>query len=442
MLAFGILLLLLLSLTPYTMGWGHNWKQVVDRVMVSTETATARPEEPAAAQPASTPPFDAAVWYASRGEAPEAHGLLIESLDGTRVYASHNADEAFNPASLIKLSTTLVALRRLGADYRFHTRVLADGAIDGSGNFKGELTVIGDDPTFGDVGANLIANELRARGVKKLTGQLNVSSDFSFNFSESPEKSAEYLAKAMRLGNPKTGVVEEPAADAPLLLTLNSYPLHDVLLYMNARSSNFIAERVGGMVGGSQSVERFLIDEVKLPPTEVSIERVSGREHNRMTPRGLLKVIRALLEEIKRQGLEVTDIMPVASDDAGTLRRRFTGTDLEGAVVGKTGTLTPEVDGGMASIAGLVYTEAGEPLLFAILDQGNRIGDNRQMEDQLLAEVCNTVARPRSIGGPTPRPLLPSADLQLQPEAAATLKPQEEEKSPPREKSAPRKPAR
>jgi D-alanyl-D-alanine carboxypeptidase/D-alanyl-D-alanine-endopeptidase (penicillin-binding protein 4) len=130
-----------------------------------------------------------------------------------------------------------------------------------------------------------------------------------------------------------------------------------------------------------------------------------------MTPRELLIVLRALVDEAKRQGLEPSDIMPVASDDSGTLRRRLAGTGLEGAVVAKTGTLTAEVDGGMASLAGIVYTQDQGPILFAILDQGNRIWDNRQLEDQLLTEVVTANATPQVIAAPTPRRLLPGANV-------------------------------
>jgi D-alanyl-D-alanine carboxypeptidase/D-alanyl-D-alanine-endopeptidase (penicillin-binding protein 4) len=180
---------------------------------------------------------------------------------------------------------------------------------------------------------------------------------------------------------------------------------------MNARSSNFIADKIGALIGGAPGVQQFLIDELKLPADNVTIATVSGREHNRLTPRDLLRVIRALIEEAKRQGLEPSDIMPVASDDAGTLRRRLAGTGLEGAVVAKTGTLTAEVDGGMASLAGIVYTQDQGPVLFAILDQGNQISDNRQLEDQLLGEVVTANATPQVIAGPTPRRLLPSTNV-------------------------------
>ena len=361
------------------------------------------------AKPAQAKPsFDAASWYSARGEAPEAHGVLVETLDGQHVLASLNADATFNPASLLKLATSLTALRKLGANYRFQTSVFVEGEGSAKGAAQARLYVKGNDPTFGDAGANLIANELKRRGIEHLS-EVVVSPEFCFNFSDKPDESATRLAKVLKLGNPKTDVADE--AGGQLLLTINSNPLSDVLLYMNARSSNFMAERIGALIGGADGVERFLVDELKLVPEQVTIATVSGREHNRLTPRELLTVIRALIEEAKRQGLEPADIMAVASDDAGTLRRRLAGTGLEGAVVAKTGTLTSEVDGGMASLAGIVYTQDRGIILFAIMDQGNRIWDNRQLEDQLLAEVITSQATPQVIASPTPRRLLPAANV-------------------------------
>ena len=354
------------------------------------------------------PSFGAAEWYLARNESPETHGLLIETLDGKRTLASLNADVTFNPASLVKLATSLLALKKLGANYRFQTRVLLDEQLDAKSQVQGKLYIHGNDPTFGDAGANLIGKELRARGIERLS-EIVVSPGFNFNFSNSPEESAGRLVKALKLGNPKTLIANETGGQ--LLTIVNSNPLSDVLLYMNARSSNFIADKVGALIGGAPGVRQFLVDELKLQGDFVTIATVSGREHNRMTARDLVAVIRALIEEAKRQGLEPSDIMPVASDDAGTLRRRLAGTELEGAVVAKTGTLTAEVDGGMASIAGIVYTQDQGLVLFVILDQGNRIAENRQLEDELLTEVITANATPQVVAGPTPRRLLPAASV-------------------------------
>jgi D-alanyl-D-alanine carboxypeptidase/D-alanyl-D-alanine-endopeptidase (penicillin-binding protein 4) len=281
--------------------------------------------------------------------------------------------------------------------------VFATGEVDKTGVLRGRLYVKGSDPTFGDAGAAMIAKALRERGVKRVSDGISVSPDFCFNFSESPQESGARLGKALHLGNAPVEIEGALPTGNESLLTVESYPLRDVLLYMNARSSNFIAEHIGALVGGAIGVQQYLIDELKLPAGDVTIERTSGREHNRMTPRGLLTVVRALVDETKRQGLQPEDILAVASDDKGTLRRRLSGTSLEGAVVGKTGTLTQEVDGGMASLAGIVYTQDAGTIVFAILDQGNKIADNRQMEDQLLTEVVTSQAMPRVVASPTPR---------------------------------------
>jgi D-alanyl-D-alanine carboxypeptidase/D-alanyl-D-alanine-endopeptidase (penicillin-binding protein 4) len=404
MIAAGLVVISVLTYIPH-----HIRARVVveNAAALVTNTEIASEEAPKTSTE-EKPSFDAAQWYQARNEAPETHGVLIETLDGKRTLASLNADVTFNPASLVKLSTSLLALKKLGANYRFQTRVLMDGKVDAKDMLQGRLYVQGNDPTFGDAGANLIAKELHARGIERLS-EVVVSPEFNFNFSNSPEESAGRLVKVLKLGNPKTLVADEQSGQ--LLTIVNSNPLSDILLYMNARSSNFIADKIGALIGGAPGVRQFLVDELKLQPDFVTIATVSGREHNRLTPRDLLTVIRALIEEAKRQGLEPADIMPVASDDAGTLRRRLAGTGLEGAVVAKTGTLTAEVDGGMASLAGIVYTQDKGLVLFAILDQGNRIWDNRQLEDQLLTEVITANATPQVVAGPTPRRLLPATNV-------------------------------
>ncbi len=410
MLAAGLCVLAILSFIPFAISksWLYVERNPNANASHSQTSSQARQIKLANARPT----FDAAAWYAERGEAPETHGVLIETFDGERVFASHNADEVFNPASLIKLSTSFVALRKLGADFHFQTKVFLDGEVDRSGVLRGSLYLSGNDPTFGDYGAALVAEELTRRGVKRIGDSIKVSPDFIFNFSETPDDSAQKLVKVLKLGNPSVEVAEQPQS-APVLI-INSNPLSEILLYMNARSSNFIAERVGALIGGPEGMKQFLVSELKLPPDQVTIERASGREHNRMTPRGLLTIVRALVEEAQRQNLEPTDIMPVANDDSGTLRRRFEGTGLEGAVVGKTGTLTSEVDGGMASLAGIVYTQDQGVIVFAILDQGNQIAGNRLLEDQLLTDVINSQAKPRVVASPTPRRLLPSTGLRVE----------------------------
>lgn len=410
-LALGTIVVAVLAFVPYTLTLA---KRAGDRVADSAVAALTNAPDPTFEAVMNRPPepqFDVATWYGARGEEPERHGVLIESFDGRHVFATHNADTTYNPASLVKLATTLVALKQLGKDYRFETRVYAAGQIDAKRTLHGDLYLAGNDPSFGDMSAQALARELKARGIERVQGQLLVSPRFSFNVSEKSEDSAKYAAQAMQLKPKGTGVAEQ-ATGTPLFV-LRSYPLRDILLYMNAHSVNFIAHRLGDLLGGADGVARAVREQLKLPPDEVQLETTSGLFNNRMSPRGLVAVLHALIDEAQRQELKPEDILPVASCDAGTLRRRMEGTGFEGAVVGKTGTLTQQ-DGGMSNLGGLVYTQDEGVVLFVILAQGQRIWDNKQMADQLLAEVLHEhpaayVFQPNEAR----RELLPQADLQI-----------------------------
>ena len=378
-----------------------------------TRAAVAEVQRPLA------PQFDVALWYGARGEEPEKHGVLVESLDGKQAFASHNADTPFNPASLLKLSTSLFALRRLGAEHRFTTQVLLDGALDAGGTLQGDLYLDGNDPSFNDTTATLLARELKARGVKRVKGKILVTPGFSFNLSESAEDSAKFAARVMKLGESSTGAAEQARGQASL--TIESNPLRQVLLYMNAHSVNFIADRIGNQLGGPDALAQFLRTELKVPAEQISLQSCSGLYENRMTPRVLLGVLRALNDETRRQNLQPDDVLPVASCDAGTLRRRMAGTGYEGAVVGKTGTLTT-TDGGMSNLSGLVYTKDEGVILFAILSQGRSIWNNKQMTDELLAEVVHE-HQPACVADPlqTRRQLLPPSEIRIETADGGTL---------------------
>ena len=412
MMLIGAAAILALTFAPYAlMKDARRAAAAYIQVPFGQATSTVR----ASAVPAPTPPpapaFDVEGWYAGRGDDPARHALLVQSVDGRHTLAEHNPDASYNPASLVKLSTSLVALRKLGKDFRFETRFFIEGEVDNSGVLRGRLAVAGNDPTFGDFHATLVAKKLAERGVKKFEGELAVSPDFAFNFTNKPEEAAERLAKVVKL-TPKTfAVADAPAAD-PAFAVL-SYPLRDILLYMNAHSSNFVAERLGALVGGPEGIRAYLVNELKLPPEQVTLATASGLEINRMTPRGLVAVIRALDDEVRRQGLELVDIMAVASGDYGTLRRRMVGTPLESAVVAKTGTLVND-DGGMASLGGVVYTQKYGKVYFVVLNQGSRVAESRQLTDQLLAEITLSQDIPAPIPKPEkPRHQLESTDLEV-----------------------------
>jgi D-alanyl-D-alanine carboxypeptidase/D-alanyl-D-alanine-endopeptidase (penicillin-binding protein 4) len=413
MLLIGVAIITALTFTPYALlSRARTAVAAYAHINADSVSLGDSPVAVSTPTPAPTPSFDVVRWYTERGDDPARHGVLVEPCGGGGAsLAEDNPDVGFNPASLVKLSTSLTALTKLGKDYRFETKVYLDGNVDKSGTLRGRLVVAGFDPTFGDFNAALISKKLAERGVKKFDEEMVVTPDFVFNFSGKPDESAERLAKALKL-TPKTYTIGDAPQGEPAF-SVQSYPLSDILLYMNAHSSNFVAERLGALVGGPEGVRSFLINEVKLPPEQVYLSTTSGLEINRLTPRGLLAVVRALDAEAQRQGLQLADIMAVASDDYGTLRRRMVGTPLEGAVVAKTGTLVHD-DGGMASLGGVVYTQRLGKVCFVLLNQGSSVAENRQITDQLLTEIILSQDAPAPIPKPEkPRHMLESTDLEV-----------------------------
>ena len=411
LVACGLIAAGVLTSIPYTLTLakraGHDVADAVQTTLAAgpTPTLAELPPPPALA-------FDVALWYGSRVEEPERQGVLVQTTEVRQVFASHNADTTFNPASLIKLATSLVALRHLGPEFRFETSVYADGIVDKAGTLAGSVYLVGNDPSFTDYGAHRVAEELRARGVKRVRDRVAVAPGFSFNYSESAEDSAKFAASVMKLRQKETGVEGQPRGQ--LWFTLRSNPLREILLYMNAHSINFVADRLGNYLGGPAEVTRFLVQELKLPPDQVRLETCSGLYNNRMTPRGLIAVVRALGEELSRHGLRPEDVLPVVGSDWGTLRRRLEGSGLEGSAVGKTGTLTT-TDGGMSNLAGVVFTQDAGPVLFVIMAQGNRIWEHKQMADQLLAEVLRGHQPAPLMAANARRQLLPPDNLLVEP---------------------------
>jgi dihydroorotase/N-acyl-D-amino-acid deacylase len=69
-------------------------------------------------------------------------GIEFYSLDAGKVIYAVNADKLFVPASTTKILTEGTLLAKLGADYRFRTRVYRTGPIDSKGKLKGDLILV------------------------------------------------------------------------------------------------------------------------------------------------------------------------------------------------------------------------------------------------------------------------------------------------------------
>jgi D-alanyl-D-alanine carboxypeptidase/D-alanyl-D-alanine-endopeptidase (penicillin-binding protein 4) len=357
-------------------------------------------------------------------------GVLVETLDGRRV-AAQNELEWFNPASAVKLATALVALRTFGPKHRFGTGVWTDGNYDkASGTVSGNIYISGRDPSLHYENAVEIARQLNALGVRTVTGNLVVSPNFTLNFNWSAARSAEHFYdtldaqlrsseatrawvsarsamgdKTVLPGPPSVAVLGDifvgpVVPGARLLMTHNSSVLTDILKVLLCYSNNFMAERLGETLGGVSSVERQLIASLGLSEDQIRLASLSGLGVNRVTPSAMMKILRALRQEVQKSGLAFSDIMPVAGIDPGTLEDRFINPPWRGSVIAKTGTLI-RTDGGTSSLVGQMRTAGGDILLFVIMNQKGNVSRFRENQDSFVMQVFS------SWGGPKPFDYVP-----------------------------------
>lgn len=345
---------------------------------------------------------------------PGASGVLVETLSGKPVIDSYS-DYSFNPASNVKLATAYAVLKVFGPAFRFQTSVWTDGVVDEeTGTLIGNLYVSGRDPMFNFAHAITVANELNRMGVRAVSGDLIVTDSFSLNQSNSPLASAvslhsamvaskrsaqavkawdTYLLYAGKLGQnpiPNVDFGGLPFSHAlpsklSLLFTHESVPLREILKVTLCYSSNSLAEKLGDMVGGPYAVANLVRQGVGVPAEEFSIQTSSGLGVNRVTPRAMMKLLRALRSDLERYQMTYADIMPVAGIDEGTLAGRFAVGLVRGSVVGKTGTLG-NTDAGVSSLSGEISTAKG-PVLFVIFNQRGSVPRFRNFQNFYISVI-------------------------------------------------------
>lgn len=258
-----------------------------------------------------------------------------------------------------------------------------------------------------------VANELNRLGVREISGDLIVTDNFAMNFSTQAQASGNALQSVMNstkrsagavrawqnyLTNSKKVVTTIPGVtmtggvyvqslptNVKLLFSHESAPMREILKTTLCYSNNFLAERLGDMIGGAYAVARVVQLNAQIAPEEFYIQTSSGLGNNRVTPRAMMKLLRALRSDLERSKMNFTDIMPVAGIDKGTLEGRFDTDFAKGSVVGKTGTLG-NTDGGVSSLAGEVQTKNGK-LLFVVFNQRGGVNRFRAFQNSLISLI-------------------------------------------------------
>jgi D-alanyl-D-alanine carboxypeptidase/D-alanyl-D-alanine-endopeptidase (penicillin-binding protein 4) len=353
------------------------------------------------------------ILVAVSGMAADRDRLLYhaETLDG-RVLSSHGADVLFNPASVVKVGTSLWALDRYGPEYRFRTVFGVEGSWSkASGQLDGELVVEGwGDPDFQVENVFLVAQRLNQIGLKKVNGSLRVDGVFWLGWENgverrvvAPRDRANLMGRRLRAAldprrwstttrasweafctrrgcdpadPPRVEIVGPvrpglPDGWSPIVLHLSN-PLPVVLRRFDVYSNNDIV-RIAEVLGGPDALEEFLERRLQVTSDAVDISTASGERRNRITARTAVILLRVFAESLAGFGLSPQDVLPVIGCDPGSTKRKFprlAGPQHVGSIAVKTGTLTT-TDGGVAVLAGYFQTPKSELVLFCVAAPGS-----------------------------------------------------------------------
>ena len=339
--------------------------------------------------------------------APARSAAVAIDLATGSVLFTQNSALSLAPASNEKLPLTYAALTTLGPTFRIETDVLGEGTQDGT-TFDGTLVLRGGgDPTLSTAGLRSLAAQVRAYGVRRVTGGIVADESYfdsrrmvagwkaSFYIQESPPLSALVVnrgrvggyvtrtpalaaATAFRDALRTAGVAV--AGDVKLghvgdfsipIAQIESPTLASIIRFMDRESDNFTAElllkQLGAVVfdrgtsaAGATAVMQAL--------TEASVPLAGGRivdgsglsRLDRLTANAVAAILRAAWNDPAVRPAFVASL-PVAGIN-GTLQDRLRAPVTRGRVLAKTGTTSDA-----SALSGYVTTK----YIFAVLQNGH-----------------------------------------------------------------------
>jgi len=110
---------------------------------------------------------------------PSRIGVFVQTTEkNPQVLSNIDGDRYFVPASNIKLFTTAIALKVLGADYQFTTRLVSQTLPNAQGELENGLWILASgDPSFkSSIGLKSLVSQLKSQGVKKINRGIWASS--------------------------------------------------------------------------------------------------------------------------------------------------------------------------------------------------------------------------------------------------------------------------
>jgi D-alanyl-D-alanine carboxypeptidase/D-alanyl-D-alanine-endopeptidase (penicillin-binding protein 4) len=364
---------------------------------------------------------------AVRGAPPASSGAVAVDLLTGRTLFARNPDLPLAPASNEKLVVAFSALTELGPSYHFHTAVLSDGQPV-AGTWEGDIVLKGfGDPTLSSAGLKKLALQLKAQGIRRITGRIVGDESWfdtkrtapgwkrGFFLNESPPLSAlvvdgdfydhhlalqpaiaaagrfRQMLRAVGISSGPVALGRAPA-DANILAEVESSPLDTVIKHMDLTSDNFVAEMVvkeiGAETGGAGTTAAGLrvaladLGSAEVPVTGVKLYDGSGLSlDDRLTANTIASLLLVIWRDPKLR-TPIFDSLPVAGE-SGTLHDRMQYRPARGAVRAKTGTTDLAT-----ALSGYVRRQYA----FSVLDNGYPVSwtASRRAQDRFAMTLAKT----------------------------------------------------
>jgi serine-type D-Ala-D-Ala carboxypeptidase/endopeptidase (penicillin-binding protein 4) len=426
----------LMRISPINQGFGwlvrsSRWAAIAFSLATlsggcqKTSPSAVAPSIPPPSQPSPQPPLIATVLIPSAAEFKPAIAAFVGGtaassttkaqgvwLQNDRdLLADYQGTVPLSAASLTKAATSLAALETLGPNYRFQTKVGFTGAVQ-NGTLKGDLVIQGgQNPFFVWEDAIALGNVLTQQGIRQIEGNLVIQGPFYMNYETqaatvgatlrqgldasqwSPEVLQQYQTLSATTPKPQIAIkgnvvpVSSTPAQTQWIAAHRSLPLASLLKKMNRYSNNPMADMIANSVGGPTIVTQRAIAATGVGSTEVRLVNGSGLGvENRMSPRAVCGIFRAIERLVQAQGMTIADVFTVMGQDESVLDQR----PLPRQAVLKSGTLDT-----VSALAGALPTQQGT-VWFVLMNNDGDVEVFRKLQETFLGSVNQTLGLSQS----------------------------------------------
>ena len=116
---------------------------------------------------------------------PKNAGVYIASLNDSIIFCDHNSDEYFNPASIIKILTSIYAIKKWGGNFQFTTKL----GISIKKGLKGNARIVflhtDGDPLLRTRDLQMAFNQLKNYGINYISDTLLINPLIKVNYLNS-----------------------------------------------------------------------------------------------------------------------------------------------------------------------------------------------------------------------------------------------------------------